>query len=155
MFNLFRSREKSVRYLLGAILGVISLSMLLYLIPGGPGAGGITNQNVIATVGGTKITTDVVQQAVERMVGNQAALPRAIMGQYVPVMTNQLVELYAKAYKAKQLGLTISDDELAGAIQQLVSQQLGGKFDPRSTGRSSSSASTGRYLSTRSMSAPR
>ena len=130
MFNLFRSREKSVRYLLGAILGVISLSMLLYLIPGGPGAGGITNQNVIATVGGTKITTDVVQQAVERMVGNQAALPRAIMGQYVPVMTNQLVELYAKAYKAKQLGLTISDDELAGAIQQLVSQQLGGKFDP-------------------------
>ena len=83
---------------------------------------------MIATVGGTKITTDVVQQAVERMVGNQAALPRAIMGQYVPVMTNQLVELYAKAYKAKQLGLTISDDELAGAIQQLVSQQLGGKL---------------------------
>ena len=130
MFNLFRSREKSVRYLLGAILGVISLSMLLYLIPGGPGSGGITNQNVIATVGGNKITTDVVQQAVDRMVGNQTALPRAIMAQYVPAMTNQLVELYAKAYKAKQLGLTISDDELAGSIQQLVAQQLGGKFDP-------------------------
>lgn len=130
MFNLFRSREKSVRYLLGAILGVISLSMLLYLIPGGPGGGGITNQNVIATVGNNKITTDLVQQAVDRMVGNQTALPRAIMAQYVPAMTNQLVELYAKAYKARQLGLTISDDELANSIQQIVSQQLGGKFDP-------------------------
>ena len=77
MFNLFRSREKSVRYLLAAILGVISLSMLVYLIPGGTGGGALTGQNVLATVGDMKVTTTEVQGAVERMMASQQGLPRA------------------------------------------------------------------------------
>jgi peptidyl-prolyl cis-trans isomerase D len=129
MFNLFRSREKSVRYLLGAILVVISLSMLLYLIPGGPGGSGGPGQNVVATVGGTKITTTDIQGAIERMMSGQRSLPRAFMGMYVPTVVNQYVEMYAKAYKARQMGLAISDEELANAIQRMLTPQMGGKFD--------------------------
>ena len=129
MFNLFRSREKSVRYMLGAILVVISLSMLLYLIPGGPGGASAANQNVVATVGGSKITVNDVQQTIDRMVGNQPGVPRALLATYAPAIVNQMVEMYAKAYKAKQLGLSVSDDELATYIQRMVSQQTGGHFD--------------------------
>jgi peptidyl-prolyl cis-trans isomerase D len=129
MFNLFRSREKSVRYLLGAILGVISLSMLLYLIPGGPGGSGTTNQNVLATVGDSQITTVDVQGAIERMMSSQRGIPRAFMAMYVPSVVNQYIEMYAKAYKAKQLGLSISDEELAANIQRMLVPQMGGKFD--------------------------
>jgi peptidyl-prolyl cis-trans isomerase D len=91
MFNLFRSREKSVRYLLGAILVVISLSMLVYLIPGGPGGPGTGNQNVLATVGGSPITVTDVQGAIERMMSGQRGIPRAFMAMYVPTVVNQYV----------------------------------------------------------------
>ena len=37
MFDLFRSRAKAVRIMLGAMLAVIAVSMLLYLIPQGNG----------------------------------------------------------------------------------------------------------------------
>ncbi len=57
MFDLFRSREKSVRILMTVLLGLIAISMLWYLIPGGSGSGfGGTGDNVIATVGDEKIT---------------------------------------------------------------------------------------------------
>ncbi|MFZ0592021.1 MAG: SurA N-terminal domain-containing protein, partial [Bryobacteraceae bacterium] len=88
MFNLFRSREKSVRYLLGAILVVISLSMLLYLIPGGPGSSSATGQNVLATVGDAKITVTDIQGAIERMMGAQKNIPRSFMSMYVPTVVN-------------------------------------------------------------------
>jgi peptidyl-prolyl cis-trans isomerase D len=129
MFNLFRSREKSVRYLLGAILLVISLSMLLYLIPGGPGSSGATSPNVLATVGGTNISTTEVQGALERMMSSQRGLPRQFMAMYVPTVVNQFVDMYAKAYQAQKMGLAVSDNELGDAIQRMLAPQMGGKFD--------------------------
>jgi hypothetical protein len=56
MFNLFRSRQKAVRYMLVGILSVVGLSMVVYLIPGfgGPAAPRGLDEQVLAEVGGSR-----------------------------------------------------------------------------------------------------
>ena len=129
MFDLFRSREKSVRVLLGALLALVAASMLVYLIPGGPGGPGVAGQNVLAAVGDDKITTMDVQRAVERITQGQANLPKGIIAMYVPTIVNQLIESKAMAYKAREMGLRVSDQELGNAIEAEFAPELGGKFD--------------------------
>lgn len=129
MFDLFRSREKSVRILLGVLLGLVALSMLVYLIPGGPGSGGISSQNIVAQIGGDKITTTDVQRAIQNVTRGQTNLPKGLLAMYIPTIVNQLVEEKALAYKARELGLNISDQELSETIQAEVGPALGGKFD--------------------------
>ncbi len=129
MFDLFRSREKSVRILLGVLLGLVALSMLIYLIPGGAGGSGSGGQNTVAVVGDETVSTVDVQRAVDRVTQNQPNLPRGLMAMYLNPLVNQLVEAKALAYKARQMGLRVSDEELSDAIQAQVAPALGGKFD--------------------------
>ncbi|MGC2659508.1 MAG: peptidylprolyl isomerase [Bryobacteraceae bacterium] len=130
MFDLFRSREKSVRILLGVLLGVVALSMLLYLIPGGPGSSsGPSGNNVIATVGDQKITMQQLQQSIQSVTQRQT-IPKQLLAQYIPVILNSLIEEQALAYRARQLGITVSDKELADLIRADMSRALGGtNFD--------------------------
>ncbi len=129
MFDLFRSREKSVRILLGVLLGVVALSMLVYLIPGGFNGSNASGQNVVAAVGDAKITTVDVQRALQVVTRGQANLPRGILGMYAPMLVNQMIEEKAMAYKAREMGLRISDTELGDSIQNEFAAQTGGKFD--------------------------
>ncbi len=130
MFDLFRSREKGVRILLGVLLVLVAASMLIYLIPGGPGgASSASGDNVIAAVGDEKITTTDLQRAVQRITRGQSNLPKGLLAMYVPTLVNQLVESKAMAYKAREMGLNVSDQELGDAIQAEVAPALGGKFD--------------------------
>ena len=130
MFDLFRSREKSVRILLGVLLGVVALSMLVYLIPGGFGSGSdASGQNVVAAVGDEKITTADVQRALQTITRGQANLPKGILGMYAPMLVNQMIEGKAMSYKAREMGLRVSDQELGDSIQNEFATQTGGKFD--------------------------
>ena len=131
MFDLFRSREKSVRILLGVLLGLIAISMLLYLIPGGPGNTGSTSDNVLATVGDQKITATDVERTLQNLTRGQQNLPRAVLAMYVPSVVNQLVESKAMAYQARQMGLQVSDQELGDTISAELAGAMGGNFDMR------------------------
>jgi peptidyl-prolyl cis-trans isomerase D len=130
MFDLFRSREKSVRILMSVLLGLIAISMLWYLIPGGSGSGfGNGGDGVVATVGDEKITMTDLQRGLQAVTRGQANLPKSILAMYAPMMLNQMIEGKAMAYKARELGLKVSDQELGDAIENEFASQLGGKFD--------------------------
>jgi len=129
MFDLFRSREKSVRILMSVLLGLIAISMLWYLIPGSGGSFGSGADNVVATVGDEKITMTDLQRGLQAVTRGQANLPKSILAMYAPMMLNQMIEGKAMAYKAREMGLKISDQELGDSIENEFAAQLGGKFD--------------------------
>ena len=65
MFDLFRSREKTVRIMLGGLLLVVAVSMLTYLIPNYNTGGPTGREMIIAEIGGDTITLPEVQKIVQ------------------------------------------------------------------------------------------
>jgi peptidyl-prolyl cis-trans isomerase D len=127
MFDLFRSREKSVRILLGALLVVVALSMLTYLIPNYD-MGSRGNETVIAQVGDEVITTIDVQKAVQTVVKGRQ-LPPDMLGSYIPQIIESMVTERAVAYQAERMGIRITDADVADAIRsQIPSLFPDGKF---------------------------
>jgi peptidyl-prolyl cis-trans isomerase D len=138
MFNLFRSRAKAVRIMLGVLLGVIALSMLLYLIPGtGITAADSSSDQVVAEIGKSTVTVGQVQQQLRNVLQNQR-LPPEFASTYLPQLVDQAIAERAVAYEAEQLGFRISDKDLASTLrsfpfanlppdqyQQYVGQQYG------------------------------
>ncbi len=116
MFNLFRSREKAVRIMLGAILGVVALSMVMYLVPGyGLNNGTTADDSVIAEVGRQKLTTQEAYADFEKIATRNQIDPQrrsAVFPQYL----SQKVEYMAKVYEAERTGLTASDDEVLAGL---------------------------------------
>ena len=119
MFDLFRSRAKAVRIMLGVILGVVSLSMLVYLIPGtgitGADSGG---DQVVADIGKSAVTVAEVQQSLKNYLQN-SRVPPEYAATLIPQLVDQAIADRAVAYEAQQLGFRISDRDLADTLRSL------------------------------------
>lgn len=117
MFDLFRSRDKAVRLMLGGLLVVVAISMLTYLVPNYDTA--TTGNFVVATVGGVDIHADEVQHLIQTaMRGKQ--LPPDMIPIYVPQMVDDIITNRAMEYEAQRLGFQVTDAQLSATIQQMV-----------------------------------
>src|ERR1039457_6851922 len=117
MFDLFRSREKSVRILLGALLLVVALSMLTYLVPS-YNTGSSSSDMIVAEIGKDDvITLPEVQRLIQNTVRGRQ-LPPDVLPSYIPTMVQQLVTERALAYEAARLGFQVTDADLADTIRQ-------------------------------------
>src|SRR5689334_19781051 len=119
MFDLFRSREKTVRIMLGGLLFVVAISMLTYLIPNYNTGNGTGSEMVVAEVGKETITLPEVQKIVQMTMRNRQ-LPAEILPQYLPQMIDQMVTERALYLQAQKLGYQVSDAEVADTIRQMV-----------------------------------
>lgn len=119
MFDLFRSRTKSVRYLLGGLLGLVALSLVITLIPGFSGASSRADDDVLARVGDNTIYVRQVHQAISMQM-REGKLTRDTARYYVPQMINQMIAEFATMYEAKRLGLQATDAEVVNTIRQMM-----------------------------------
>ena len=118
MFDLFRSRDKAVRLMLGGLLVVVAISMLTYLVPNYD-TNGPTANLVLATVGGEDIHADEVQRMVQTaMRGKQ--LPPDMLPIYIPQMVDDMIINRAMAYEAVRLGFEATNDQLRTTIMQMA-----------------------------------
>src|SRR5215472_12873648 len=124
MFDLFRSRDKAVRYLLGGLLMLVAISMVVTLIPG-YGSSSRADDDVVAEIGKETITTREVQKTVQDAV-RQKQIPSEMVAFYMPRVIDQLITDNALVYQAKRMGMNVSDEELATAIRSMMSRFTGG-----------------------------
>jgi peptidyl-prolyl cis-trans isomerase D len=129
MFDLFRSRDKAVRTVLTVLLGLVALSMVAYLIPGGVGPCDLSNpQTVMAEVCGEPITMREVQMQLQAAMKNKNFPPEMVQN-YIPEFVNQFVSERALACQAEDMGFIVSEQEVANAIRSMLPQVFQGGFN--------------------------
>ena len=115
MFDLFRRRDKAVRYVLGGMLMLVALSMVVTLIPGF-GSSTRADDTVVAEVGKDAITIRQVQTELQALVRNRQ-VPAEMLQVYAPQFIDQMILERAVSYQASRMGLQVSDAELANTIR--------------------------------------
>ncbi len=114
----FENQKVGVRILFGVIIGILALSMLLYLVPQGSDTAQ-SSTDVVAKVGDQSITLAEIHDRLNQIRrGNQ--IPTQLEGLYARQILNQLVFQKEVEYEAKRLGITISDKERADRIRQYL-----------------------------------
>lgn len=124
MAGAFENQKTGVRILFGVIIGILALSMLLYLVPQGSNTAESAT-DVVARVGDQSVTLADIQQQLTQ-IRQQSQVPPQLEGLYARQILSQLVFQKEIEYEAKRLGITVSDKERADRIKQYVPAAFNG-----------------------------
>jgi peptidyl-prolyl cis-trans isomerase D len=120
----FDNQKTGVRILFGVIIGMLALSMLLYLVPQGPDSAA-TSGDVVAKVGDQAVTLQDISQRLNE-IRQSNPIPRQLEGLYAQQILKQLVFQKEVEYEAKRMGITVSDQERADRIRQILPTAFNG-----------------------------
>src|SRR5581483_11323052 len=101
MFDLFRSRDKAVRILLGALLVMVGISMLTYLIPSYNTGASSSSDMVVVDIGDQSVTLQEVQRQIQNTLRGRQ-LPPQIIPNFIPQIVDSMVTERAAAYEAER-----------------------------------------------------
>src|SRR5215471_7758178 len=116
MIRFWQSGNKAAKYLLGALMTVLALSMVTYLIPGFMSDTTLNRSGVVAKVGGQEISTQDVQKFVSMMQQQQRQRGQPYPDFYLSFLNQQAIQaLIGQAelrYESERMGLRVSDEEV-------------------------------------------
>jgi peptidyl-prolyl cis-trans isomerase D len=113
MIRFLQSGNKAVKYLLGALLTLICLSMVIYLIPGLSGDMSVRQSGVVVSVAGEKIQADQIMRRVQQVNRQQRQpYPDFLLPYLTQQVVHQMVQRAEMRYEAERMGLTASDQEV-------------------------------------------
>ncbi|HEY6350400.1 MAG TPA: peptidyl-prolyl cis-trans isomerase [Candidatus Angelobacter sp.] len=120
MIKFLQSGNKATKYLLAGLLVILCGSMVTYLIPGFMGSAGVTQEGVVAKVGGVEISTQDIQKYVDLLM-QQASRQGQNFGDAMrpPMIRRAIPQLIADEelrFEAERMGLEVSDKEVTDAL---------------------------------------
>ena len=118
------NKKTGVRILFGVVIGLLAVSMLLYLVPQGPNSAE-TSTDVVARVGDQTVTLADVRQKLDDIRRNNP-IPKQVEALYARQILNQLVFQKEVEYEAKRMGITVSEKERADRIRMYVPTAFNG-----------------------------
>src|ERR1700739_701782 len=118
MAGVFDNQKTGGRILFGVFIGMIAVSMLLYLVPQGPDTAQ-TAGDVVAKIGDQSVTLSDINQRLSEIRQNNP-IPPQLEGLYASQILKQLVLKKEIEYEAKRLGISVSDKERADRIRQIL-----------------------------------
>jgi peptidyl-prolyl cis-trans isomerase D len=112
------------RIFLGVIVLVLSGGMLLYLVPTGPGSTQLATDTV-AKVGDQTITVAEIRQQLNQ-IKQTNQVPPMLEPYYAQRILQQLLLEKEMEYEAEQLGIRVSNDEIADRIKLILPAAFNG-----------------------------
>ncbi len=112
------------RILLGVVVLALSGGMLLYLVPTGPGDTR-TSTDAVAKVGDQTITVAEIRQQLNQ-IKQRNQVPPMLEPYYVQQILRQLLLQKEMEYEATQLGIRVSNDEIADRIKLILPAAFNG-----------------------------
>src|SRR5271168_184570 len=112
------------RIFLGVIVLVLSGGMLLYLVPTGPADTQLSN-DAVAKVGDQTITVAEIRQQLNQ-IKQRNQVPPMLEPYYAQQILRQLLLQKEMEYEAGQLGIRVSNDEIADRIKLILPAAFNG-----------------------------
>jgi peptidyl-prolyl cis-trans isomerase D len=112
------------RIFLGVVVLALSGGMLLYLVPTGPGDTQMST-DAVATVGGQTITVAEIRQQLNQ-IKQTNQVPPMLEPYYAQRILQQLLLQKEMEYEAGQLGIRVSNDEIADRIKLILPAAFNG-----------------------------
>jgi peptidyl-prolyl cis-trans isomerase D len=113
------------RIFLGVVVLALSGGMLLYLVPTGPGDSSRASTDAVAKVGDQTITVAEIRQQLNQ-IKQRNQVPPMLEPYYAQQILRQLLLQKEMEYEAGQLGIRVSNDEIADRIKLILPAAFNG-----------------------------
>src|SRR5262245_49254815 len=126
MAGVLDNRQILVKIFIGIFVGLLGISMLLYLVPQGPGTE-TDASDVVARIGDQTVSVAEVRRQlsdIERRSSNN--VPKQLEGIYARQILNQLVFSKEIQYEAARLGIKVTNEEVADRVKQFLPTAFNG-----------------------------
>ncbi len=127
MAGALSNRKTLVRIFGGIVIGILAVSMLLYLVPQGTNTGSAAT-DALVTIGDQTITVSDVRQQMAQ-ISSRGRIPKALEALYAQQILKQMIFQKELDLESQRLRIKVSDEERADRIKQfLPTVYSGGTF---------------------------